>query len=252
MSAASAERLRVPMSAPQAVPYTDAVLWRPQFDRGGLAFVLAHGAGTDFTSPILRGVGRGLAEQGFPAMAFNFAYAQAGNKRPDPAMRLESAYRDAVAVAQDALGPERPLVLGGRSMGGRMASHLAAAGLRCAGLVLLGYPLHPAGRPEKLRTGHWAKLGCPLLFLSGDRDRLCDLTLLDRERRDHLRGVAHRVHVLAGADHGFSVRASDGRSDTEILTEIVEVVGSWAVSLMPGRLPPSGLPESRGPAGPGP
>ncbi len=233
MSAATAERLRIEMSSPQSVPYTDAVLWRPHADRAGLAFVLAHGAGSDLTSPILRAVGRGLAEHGFPAIAFNFPYAQAGNKRPDPAVRLESAYRDAIAVVQGVLGPERPLVLGGRSMGGRIATHLAAAGLRCAGLVLLAYPLHPAGRPEKLRTGHWAKLGVPLLFLSGDRDRLCDLDLLDRERLAHLRGVAHRLHVLAGCDHSFAVRASEGRAEGEVLAEIVSVISGWAEALMP-------------------
>jgi uncharacterized protein len=221
------------MTSPQAVTHTSAVLWQPDEDRGGLAFVLGHGAGTDFTNPLLRAVGRGLAEHGFPVMAFNFAYTEAGRKRPDPAPRLEAAYRDALTVAQEALGAEGPLVLGGRSMGGRMASHLAADGVRCAGLVFLAYPLHPAGRPERLRTAHWPRLGVPLLFISGDRDRLCDLDLLDRERQGHLRGVAHRVHVLEGADHGFAVRKSDGRTDAEILGEIVEVIADWAEGLMP-------------------
>lgn len=221
------------MSSPQAVTSTSAVLWQPEADRGGLAFVLAHGAGTDFTNPLLRGVGRGLAERGFPVMVFNFGYAEAGRKRPDAAPRLEAAYRDAVREAQEALGVERPLVLGGRSMGGRMASHIVADGARCAGLVFLGYPLHPAGRTEKLRTGHWPALDVPLLFVSGDRDRLCDLELLDRERSAHLRGVAHRLHVVAGADHGFATRKADGRSDVEVVTEIIDVVADWAEGLMP-------------------
>ncbi len=221
------------MTSPQAVTHTSAVLWQPDEDRGGLAFVLGHGAGTDFTNPLLRTVGRGLAEHGFPVMVFNFPYTEAGRKRPDPAPRLEAAYRDALVTAQEALGADRPLVLGGRSMGGRIASHLAADGVRCAGLVFLAYPLHPAGRPEKLRTGHWPSLGVPLLFLSGDRDRLCDLALLDRERSAHLRGVAHRLHVLTGADHGFAVRKSDGRTDGEVLAEIIGVMAEWAEGLMP-------------------
>lgn len=233
MPTASAVRLRVPMTSPQAVTHTSAVLWQPEEDRRGLAFVLGHGAGTDLTSPLLRGVARGLAERGFPVVVFNFPYAEAGRKRPDPAPRLEAAYRDAIAETQRSLGSDRPLVLGGRSMGGRMASHLVAAGERCAGLAFLGYPLHPAGRPEKLRTAHWPRLGVPLLFLSGDRDRLCDLELLDRERAAHLRGVAHRVHVLMGADHSFAVRKSDGRSDTAVLGEAVEVLSEWAEGLMP-------------------
>jgi predicted alpha/beta-hydrolase family hydrolase len=221
------------MSSPQAVTHTSAVLWQPEEDRGGLALVLGHGAGTDFTNPLLRAVGRGLAERGFPVMVFNFPYTEAGRKRPDPTARLEAAYRDAIVTAQEALGADRPLVLGGRSMGGRIASHLAAEGTRCAGLAFLAYPLHPAGRPEKLRTAHWPSLGMPLLFLSGDRDRLCDLELLDRERAAHLRGVAHRLHVLAGADHSFSVRKSDGRSDGDVLVELISVIAEWAEGLMP-------------------
>jgi uncharacterized protein len=230
---ASAVRLRVAMTSPQAVTSTGAMVWLPEVDRGGLVFLLAHGAGTDFTNPLLRGVGRGLAERGFPTMVFNFPYAEAGRKRPDAARRLEAAYRDAIREAQDALGVERPLVLGGRSMGGRIASQLVAEGARCAGLVFLGYPLHPAGRPEKLRTSHWPALHVPLLFIAGDRDRLCQLDLLDRERTTHLRGVAHRLHVVAGADHGFSTRKSDGRSDAAVLTEIIDTVGEWAEGLMP-------------------
>lgn len=233
MSSASALRLRVPLTAPQAVAHTSAMVWQPDEDRGGLVFVLGHGAGTDFTNPLLRAVGRGLAERGFPVVVFNFAYAEAGRKRPDPAPRLEAVFRDVLAVVAEQFGQARPLVLGGRSMGGRMASHLAADGVRCAGLAFLGYPLHPAGRPEKLRTAHWPHLSVPLLFVSGDRDRLCDLELLAEQRRACLRSVAHRLHVLRGADHGFAVRKSDGRSDLEVLAEIIQVVGDWAENLMP-------------------
>jgi uncharacterized protein len=231
---ATATRLRVPLSAAQAVSHTSAVVWRPATDRGGLVFVLGHGAGTDFTNPLLRAVGRGLAARGFPAVAFNFPFSEAGRKRPDPAARLESAYRDVIAAVRSELGLQRPLLLGGRSMGGRIASHLAADGVPCAGLVFLGYPLHPAGRPEKLRTAHWPRLRVPLLFISGDRDRLCDLDLLARERREHLTTVAHRLHVVAGADHGFSVRKADGRTEADVLDEIIGVAGDWAEGLMPG------------------
>jgi predicted alpha/beta-hydrolase family hydrolase len=233
VSSASALRLRVPLTAPQAVTHTSAMLWEPEHDRGGLVFVLGHGAGTDFTNPVLRAVGRGLADRGFPVGLFNFGYTEAGRKRPDPAPRLESAFRDVISGIAQHVGVDRPLILGGRSMGGRMASHLAADGVRCAGLVFLGYPLHPAGRPEKLRTAHWRDLTAPMLFVSGDRDRLCELELLAQQRRAHLTSVAHRLHVLDGADHGFAVRKSDGRSDVEILAEIIDVVGEWGQSLMP-------------------
>lgn len=233
MSSASAVRLRIPLSGSQAVTHTSAVVWEPAHDRDALAFVLGHGAGTDLTNPLLRTVGRGLAERGFPVAVFNFAYAEAGRKRPDPEPRLEAAYRDVVEAVSEHLGGGRPLVLGGRSMGGRIASHLAADGVRCAGLAFLGYPLHPAGRPEKLRTAHWHRLRVPLLFLSGDRDRLCDLELLEEQRRAHLTTVANRLHIIAGADHGFAVRKPDRRDDDRVVSEVIGVLEDWAGGLMP-------------------
>jgi uncharacterized protein len=227
------ERVRLPLSTRQAVAATSAVVWWPGADDGAPAFVLAHGAGTDMTHPTLRGIGRGLAEQGHPVALFNFGYTEAGRKRPDPMARLEAAFTDVVAGLRARFG-SRPLVLGGRSMGGRVASHLAASGAEAAGLCLLGYPLHPAGRPERLRTDHWPRLRLPLLFVTGDRDRLCDLDLLARERADKLAAADDTLHVLAGADHGFGVRRRDGRTPAGVLAEVVEVVAGWAARLPAG------------------
>lgn len=226
MSPLETRRLRVPLHPPQAVANTSAVMWCPRDDTDRAGLVLAHGAGTDLSNPVLLAVGRGLAGRGHPVLAFNFAYAEAGRKPPDPPARLESAFRDAIAAAQQVMG-DRALVLGGRSMGGRIASRLAAQGEPCAGLVLLGYPLHAARRPERLRTGHWGDLRVPVLFVQGDRDRLCDLTLLERERAAHLAHIDSRVHVVAGADHAFAGRKSDGRGPGAILDEIVAAVGDW-------------------------
>jgi predicted alpha/beta-hydrolase family hydrolase len=189
---------------------------------GGAGLVLGHSAGARVTDPPLGHVAAGLAARGHPVLGFNFAYSEAGRRLPDPAARLESAFRDAVALARPLLGG--PLVLGGRSMGGRIASHLAAQGEPCAGLVLLCYPLHPAGRPERLRTAHWPALRVPLLFVQGDADDLCDLDLLERERRLHLGGADSRVHVLAGADHDLRV---PGRPHAQVLDEVVAVVAEW-------------------------
>lgn len=235
MHAVETERARVALSSPQAVSHTSAVLWHPP-EAAGPAFVLAHGAGTDLTHPFLRGVARGLAERGHPAVTFNFGFTEAGRKRPDPMQRLESAYADVVAAARDRLG-DRPLVLGGRSMGGRVGSHLAARGVPCAGLAFLGYPLHPAGRPERLRTEHWPRLRAPVLFVTGERDRLCDLDLLARERAQHLAAVDDRLHVVAGADHGFKVRAADGRSADDVQAEVIEALTGWAAAAVPGGAP---------------
>jgi uncharacterized protein len=231
--AVTTERVRVPLASPQAVATTSAVLWRPPRDRGQAAIVLAHGAGTDLTHPLLRRIARGLAERGHMSAAFNFGYAEAGRKRPDPMGRLESAYHDVLAYLRPRLGG-RPLVLGGRSMGGRVASHLAAQGEPCAGLCLLGYPLHPARRPERLRTEHWPALRLPLLFVSGDRDPLCDLPLLAREREQRLGNADDTLHVVRGADHGFALRARDGRTPAQVVAEVVDAVTAWAATLTEG------------------
>lgn len=235
MSPSETQRLRVPLRAPQAVTHTSAVLWWPRDGSRRIGLVLGHGAGTDLSNPVLLTVGRGLADRGYPVLTFNFPYAEAGRKQPDPPARLESAFRDAISVASEAMGG-RALVLGGRSMGGRIASRLAAQGEPCAGLVLLGYPLHAARRPERLRTDHWPQVTVPVLFVQGDRDRLCDLTLLERERRAHLTGTDSRLHVVAGADHAFAVRKSDGRGPGAVLDEIVGAVGDW-LDTMPAEVP---------------
>lgn len=226
MSAPETQRLRVPLRPPQAVAHTSAVLWWPHDESRRIGLVLAHGAGTDVSNPVLLAVGRGLADRGYPVLTFNFAYAETGRKQPDPPARLESAFRDAITVASEAMG-DRALILGGRSMGGRIASRLAAQGEPCAGLVLLAYPLHAARRPERLRTDHWPQLAVPVLFVQGDRDRLCDLTLLERERRAHLTGTDSSLYVVAGADHAFAVRKADGRGPGAVLDEIVGAVGDW-------------------------
>src|ERR1700690_4358152 len=117
--------------------------------RADTVVVLAHGAGSDMTAPLLVAVADGLARHGFPTVRFNFPYKERGGRAPDPAPVLERCYRAVLAQVRGERGlSARRLVIGGKSMGGRMASHLAAAGESVDGLFLLGYPLHPAGKPE--------------------------------------------------------------------------------------------------------
>ncbi|MGH8909570.1 MAG: alpha/beta hydrolase family protein [Egibacteraceae bacterium] len=220
--------LRLPLTPPQAVTETDATLWSGGEDGSRAAVILAHGAGTDQHATVLRTVAEGIAEAGHPVLTFNFAYMQAGRRRPDPAGRLLEAWRDVIADARKRLGMPRPLVIGGRSMGGRMASMLAADHQDvCQGLLLLGYPLHPAGRPERLRTAHWPQLRVPVLFVQGDRDALCPLNVLERERAAHLGQAPTEVHVVAGADHGFGVRKRDGCNPADVLGEVVQASADW-------------------------
>ncbi|MBA2575273.1 MAG: alpha/beta hydrolase [Euzebyaceae bacterium] len=197
------------------------------------------GGGKGLHSPLLRAVAGGLAEAGHPVVTFNFPAAEAGRRVADPAPRLLAVWSDVLAAAPDLI-PGRPIVAGGRSMGGRMASMLLSDPDRvarhpaCVGLVLLGYPLHPAGRPERLRTGHWPDLRLPALFVQGERDPLCDLGLFERQRAARLAHVPTSLHVVAGGDHGFGVRRRDGRDSAAVRDEVVGAVVAWLGTLAGG------------------
>jgi uncharacterized protein len=195
----SAATVRIPVPSSPALDTVSGALWTGA--GAGPAVVLAHGAGTDRTNPVLLMVAEALAARGLGVLLFNFAYTELGRRGPDPAPRLEAVYRDVLVDARERFAG-RDLLWGGRSMGGRIGSMVAAADGGCAGLVLLGYPLHPPGRPDRLRVDHWEQLRCPVLFVQGDRDPLCDLGLLAREREARLAAVPRLVHVVAGGDHG--------------------------------------------------
>lgn len=190
---------------------------------GGAAVALAPGAGTSMDNPLLVAVAEGLAARGHTVLRFNFAYREKGSRRPDPSKVLVATYR-AVADALRARAAGK-LVIGGRSMGGRMASLLAAEGYACDGLVFLGYPLHPAGKPEQLRDAHLPKVAAPMLFVQGTRDALCNLSLL----RPVLARIGPRatLHEVKGGDHGFEVRKSDGRTAESVLAEIIDTTSDW-------------------------
>jgi predicted alpha/beta-hydrolase family hydrolase len=186
--------------------------------------ILAHGAGGDMHGPLVECLWREVGAQ-LPALRFNFPYREAGRRAPDRAARLENAYRQALRAFEGSPAEPRPVIAGGKSMGGRIATHLAAAGEQLGGLVLLGYPLHPAGRPDRLRDAHLPAVRCPLLFIQGSRDRLCDLDLLAPVLR-RLEAPYH-LHVIEEGDHSFRVPKRTGRGEAEIFAEIRDVVMSW-------------------------
>lgn len=167
-----------------------------------ILLVLWHGAGGDVTERSLDAVASACASSGALVVRARFPYRLAGKRAPDRMPVLLAAAREAVAAAERLPGATgRALVLGGRSMGGRVASLLAAEGAAPAALVFLSYPLHPAGKPDKLRDAHLDGVRCPMLFVQGDRDALCDLSLL----RPVLARLGKRatLALFAGADHGM-------------------------------------------------
>jgi predicted alpha/beta-hydrolase family hydrolase len=193
--------------------------------------VLAHGAGNDMTNPLLVAVADALAEHGYATVRFNFPYKERGGRAPDPAPVLEACYRAVLAqVRADTDLRTNRLVIGGKSMGGRMASHLAAAGEVVDGLLFLGYPLHPAGRPEQLRAAHLQRIAVPMLFLAGTRDSLCRLDLL----RAALAGLPKAtLHVVDDGDHSFAVRVRSGRDQAAVRSEIVDASLAWLATAVP-------------------
>ena len=190
------------------------------------AVVLAHGAGSDMHHPFMSFVHHALAARGFLSVTFNFPYTEQGRKAPDRAVKLEQTFHQVLEQVRhhDTLAP-RHIFAGGKSMGGRMASHLAAQGEELAGLVFLGYPLHPAKKFDKLRRDHLPRITCPMLFLQGTRDPLCNLELLQQVLQTLQPSI--QLHVIAGGDHSFKVPKRSGRQAEDIWQEIVQVICHW-------------------------
>ncbi len=156
-----------------------AVLGVPRTTTMAAILVLAHGANNDMDYPLIAGLHEKLARQGLVTVRFNFPYSEEGRKRPDPDATLEGVYRlvlEYVAELDEFKG--LALYLGGKSMGARLAAQLVAREVGASGLVFLGYPLHPPGRPEQLRDQPLYLLPCPSLFIEGARDPFCRLDLL--------------------------------------------------------------------------
>lgn len=185
--------------------------------------LLAHGAGTDQDHHSVVVLRDGMAAAGFPVLTFNYPYTERGSRRPDSHARLLACHR---AVAGWFAANVSPRMVGaGRSMGGRMATYLASEEDNpFAGLLLFAYPLHPAGKPDRLRKDHLADVRCPMLFVVGSRDPLSNMELFDRWVRP-LPGVS--VAEIADGDHSFRVRKSSGRSNAEAEQEVIGAAIDW-------------------------
>ena len=187
-------------------------------------FVFAHGAGGHMLDRGMEALASQFHACGLTVVRFNFPYRERGSGRPDPMPVLQQCVAAVVASARDRIAAKR-WILGGRSMGGRAASMLAADHFACDALLLLAYPLHPAGEPAKLRDAHLARITVPVLCLNGTRDPLCRRDLMDAVVT-RLPGN-FRMHWLEGADHSFHVLKSSGRTDADVLSEIGDATRQW-------------------------
>jgi predicted alpha/beta-hydrolase family hydrolase len=199
--------------------------WRRPAAPHQTAILLAHGAGTDQYHHSIVRLREGLAERGHPVLTFNYPYTESGRKRPDRPQVLLACHRAAAAWLHVRFPT---IVMAGRSMGGRMASYLAADGDPCAGLVLYSYPLHPAGKPEKLRKEHLADIDVPMQFFTGDRDALARPDLF----RKWIVSLPNAItEVIADADHSFRVPKRSGRTQEEVIDWIVDRTANWVAGL---------------------
>jgi uncharacterized protein len=200
-------------------------------------FVCAHGAGGSMSDRGMLATANALRGQGMGVVRFNFLYKEKKSSRPDPMPKLMETVAAVVARVRSELAPAK-LVMGGRSMGGRAASMLAADGFDAHGLLLLAYPLHPAGHPEKLRDAHLPKIGMPVLAFSGTRDPLCTRELMERALTTVT--APWRMHWVEGADHSFHVLKSSGTTDAAVLSRIAAESREWIDSLAAEAVPRSG------------
>jgi predicted alpha/beta-hydrolase family hydrolase len=199
-------------------------------DDDDAVFVCAHGAGGNMEDSSMVALARELRARSIGVVRFNFLYSEKGIKRPDRMPKVIECYSAVVARVRKELAaaPQR-LVLGGRSMGGRAASMMAAEGFACDGLVLYAYPLHPAEQPEKLRDAHLPAIQVPVLCFNGTRDDLCTPSLMKRALKT-VRAPWQQVW-LEGADHSFHVLKSSGTTDAAVLTSVADTTRAFITSL---------------------
>lgn len=205
----------------------------PKKERAGMTVILSHGAGAGQLHPFMRLFASGLAARGFDTMTFNFVYMEQGRHVPDPKAKLEACYRAVIEAAQKhkKLKGNR-VVVGGKSMGGRIASQVAASTEgeeNIAALVFLGYPLHPPGRPDKLRDAHLPEITAPMLFVQGARDTF--------GTTDELRAVIKRLHLSAtlyaieGGDHSLKVPKKGNPPQAAVYESTMDEIARWLLHI---------------------
>ena len=229
-----AEKLTVDVNDKEAV--TALLYSAVKKIRAGLTVLLGHGAGASQTSGFMRMFAKGLAARGLDVMTFNFVYMEQGRSVPDQKHKLEGCFR---AVVETALRHKKlknnRVVIGGKSMGGRIASQVMAGEDResfasdVAGLVFLGYPLHPPGNPAKLRVEHLEHVKKPMLFVQGTRDALGS----PDEIKPHIKNLrpAAKIHEIEGGDHSFKAPKKFGLAQEQIFETSMDEIDRWVRSI---------------------
>lgn len=196
--------------------------WNRPPGRPAAMLVLGHGAGGSYADAVCSAVAAGITDAGVATLRFNFPYREAGRRTPDKAERTAPFYAE---IAETARIQGVPLIIGGKSYGGRVASLAAAEALSCDGIVFLGYPLHPPGKPDRVRDAHLTDIKAPMLFLQGTRDAFATPELI----RGTVARLSHaRLVQIEGGDHSFK---TPGRPAAEVMDELARHVRAFIEAL---------------------
>jgi uncharacterized protein len=220
-----------PTTIPVKVNDTDTVtaLLYPaaKKNRLGVTLILGHGAGANQSSGFMRLFANGLAERGLDVMTFNFVYSERGRGAPDPKAKLEACYEKVIeAAAKQRKLKGNKIAVGGKSMGGRIGSQVAAAdSSKISALVFLGYPLHPPGNLEKMRDAHLPEIKLPMLFLQGSRDAFGTTEELRAVIKKHK--LSATLYEIAGGDHSFKVPKSVGLTPEQVYERAMNEIARW-------------------------
>jgi len=232
---------QLPISLDDGSSATGLLYRPPRAARSGVTLILGHGAGAGQLHPFMQLFASGFAERGIDALTFNFQYMEQGRRVPDPKPKLEACYR---SVIEAALGSKKlkgnRLVIGGKSMGGRIASQVAAGvsnKQEIVGLVFLGYPLHPPGKPDQLRDAHLPQIKSPMLFVQGSRDAFGSPDELRATIKKHR--LPATLHVVAGGDHSLKVPKALGIPQNEVYASTMDSIAAWIKKNNQGKAKPS-------------
>jgi uncharacterized protein len=220
---------RIQVAVPQSEPVTATTYACSEKHKRGIALILAHGAGGNQSSAFIVHTAQTMAARGITTVTFNFPYSEAGRRIPDPALKLEASYNAVVSAAHGGLLMERPaktLVIGGKSMGGRIATQIAATPRGdIGGILVLGYPLHPPGRPDKLRTAHLPRITAPMLIVQGERDAFGTPEEL-RPILDALKSPVE-LYVVKSGDHSLAVPKRGAPAQAEVDRAVADKIEQW-------------------------